>query len=53
MIDIVVSEKLKTDKDVILAVEISLKVDIEDVQKAARRAIVIGKAYKIETIGLS
>lgn len=53
LVDVVVTGKLKTGKEVILAVEVSLKVDTEDVERAARRADIISQAYGIETIGVA
>ena len=53
LVDAVVTGKLKTGKEVILAVEVSLKVDTEDVERAARRANIISQAYGIETIGVA
>ncbi|BCB95959.1 hypothetical protein JZK55_08810 [Dissulfurispira thermophila] len=53
LLDAVVSGKLKTGKDIILAVEISLKVDVEDVQRAAQRADIVSKALRTETIGVA
>ena len=53
LVDAVVRGKLKTGKDVVLAVEVSLKVDVEDIERAGRRAVVIGRASGIETIGVA
>lgn len=53
LLDAIVSGKLKTGKDVILAVEVSLKVDIEDIQRAAKRADVVNRAFQVETIGVA
>lgn len=53
LIDAVVTGKLKTGKDVMLAVEVSLKVDIDDIQRASRRAEIVNKAYNVETIGVA
>jgi len=43
----------KTGRIVILALEVSLKVDTEDVQRAAKRANTIGKAFNTETIAVA
>jgi hypothetical protein len=54
LIDVVVKGLFKTDKrPVILAVEVSLTVDLSDVERAYNRAIVIAKIYDIETIGVT
>lgn len=45
--------KLRTDKDVRLAEEVSLKVDIEDIQRAGRRAEIVNKAFNVEAIGVA
>lgn len=53
LLDAIVTGKLKTGKDVILAVEVSLTVDIEDIQRAAKRADIVSRAFQIETIGVA
>ncbi len=53
LIDLVVSGNLKegSKEKVLLAVEVSYKIDEEDVFKAEERAKIIEKVYKIKTIG--
>ncbi len=53
LLDVIVMGKLKTGKDVVLAVEVSLKVDIEDVRRAAKRAEIVNRAFYVETIGVA
>jgi cell division protein FtsB len=54
LIDVVVKGLFKTDKrPVILAVEVSLTVDLRDVERAYNRANVIAKTFDMETIGVA
>lgn len=54
LIDVVVQGKLNENKnDVVLAVEVSKVVDIEDVKRASRRAVIIGKALNLNGIGVA
>lgn len=54
LIDLVVSGNLKegSKEKVLLAVEVSYKIDEDDVFKAEERAKIIEKVYKIKTIGV-
>ncbi len=55
LIDLVVRGRLRHDKtrEVLLAAEVSVMVDRHDVERAARRATVIGRSYGMETIGVA
>ncbi|MEJ5365617.1 MAG: hypothetical protein WHS86_10970 [Desulfosoma sp.] len=55
VIDLVVRGRLRHDKtrEVLLATEVSVVADRHDVERAARRAAVIGRAYGLETIGVA
>ncbi|RMG03522.1 MAG: hypothetical protein D6726_05470 [Nitrospirae bacterium] len=53
LIDLVAKGKLRTGKEIMLAVEVSLKVDVEDVERASKRADIISTACDIETIGVT
>lgn len=53
LLDAVVRGRLKNGREVLLAVEVSLTVDREDVQRAARRAEVLNRAFSLETIGVA
>jgi len=50
LIDVIAQGIIKPEKKVLLAVEVSLKVDVEDVERASKRADVIYKAMEMETI---
>lgn len=54
LIDLVVRGRLRHDKnrDVLFAAEVSVEVDRHDVERAARRAAVIGRAHGLETIAV-
>jgi|YNPNPStandDraft_1061719.scaffolds.fasta_scaffold14530_3 cell division protein FtsB len=54
-IDLVVRGRLRHDKtrEVLLATEVSVVADRHDLERAARRAAVIGRAYGMETIGVT
>lgn len=53
LVDAVVRGKLKTGKEVILAVGVSPRVDIEDIERAGKRAEIIGRSYGVESIGVA
>ncbi len=54
LIDVVVQGKLNENRnDVVLAIEVSKVVDVEDVRRASRRASIIGKALNLEGIGVA
>lgn len=55
LIDMVVRGRLRHDKtrEVVLAAEVSVIVDRHAVERAARRASVIGRSYGMETIGVA
>jgi len=50
LVDAVAQGIIKPEKKVLLAVEVSLKVDVEDVERAGRRADVIWRSTGVETI---
>lgn len=50
LIDVVVKGRLRTDKEVLLSAEVSVKIDSMDVERAARRAEIIARAFNMETI---
>ncbi len=50
LIDVVVRGRLRTDKEVLLAAEVSVKIDSMDVERAAKRAEIIARAFNMETI---
>ncbi len=52
-IDVVVKGRMKdSGKEIMLAAEVSITVDVTDVDRASRRAKVFTKAYGLETIGV-
>ncbi|MCX8027557.1 MAG: hypothetical protein N3A62_06860, partial [Thermodesulfovibrionales bacterium] len=52
-VDVVVKGKMKdTGKDIILVGEISVTVDLEDVERARVRADIVSKAFNQEAIGV-
>ena len=53
LVDLVVRGMLKNGKEVLLALEVSIKVEEYDVTRASRRAKVIAKAMNHETIGVA
>ncbi len=55
VIDLVVRGRLRHDKtrEVLLATEVSVVADRHDVERAARRAAVIGRSHGLETIGVA
>jgi len=51
--DVVVRGRVKgTEREVIVVCEVSNKVDLEDVERASRRAEITAKAYRQEAIGV-
>ncbi len=54
MADVVVEGNLKhaPERKVILVAEVSIKVDVKDVERASKRAEIIGRAFETEAIGV-